>query len=210
MAKKQKNYGSARQKKIKASEAVLAKRLRAKNKKEVLQSQIRRLFEKGMPSAKIAIHLQIPSSVALTELRQMGLVPRVTDWTAEQLEILKREFPTCKDLRELAAKIGRPYMSVASKAAKTGLKRDEPELPLQPAVSEVIPDPDAHSELQLRIARHIRLSGPQSIDAIAGALSLEWFDVQDALVHRYFASEPDGWHLTAEARSILEERVPSR
>ena len=44
-------------------------------------------------------------------------------WTAEELELLRELYPTCKSTREVAAKIGRPWGSVRQIASNLGITK---------------------------------------------------------------------------------------
>ncbi len=42
-------------------------------------------------------------------------------WTAEELQMLREQYPTCESTRELARKIGRPWGSVRQIASNLGI-----------------------------------------------------------------------------------------
>jgi hypothetical protein len=44
-------------------------------------------------------------------------------WTTKELNQLRRDYPTCRDPRDLAEKFGKTYCAVKTKALKIGLKR---------------------------------------------------------------------------------------
>jgi hypothetical protein len=44
-------------------------------------------------------------------------------WTAEELELLRKLYPTCKSTREVAEKIGRPWGSVRQIASNLGITK---------------------------------------------------------------------------------------
>lgn len=49
----------------------------------------------------------------------------VRTWSNKQINLLKREYATCRDTRELAEKIGKPYEAVKSKAGVLKLHRGQ-------------------------------------------------------------------------------------